>query len=329
MSRKIIVSCFCAAMLLGGCAQKEDILLLERKLHQQEQAMEALQADLGRTSQAMDTVRPGQADLWSEVQAMRVQLAQIQGTLEDMQIATDNIPELQSEVAAVRETATNAEAGLRQVAAELGIELEVYRNKPQTTTAPAVPAPAQQEQTPTAAPSPAATSSQPEASDTSAEPAKPEANADSATLTEPAPALPVATAPASSAEEVPQVDTAQALYDAAYKAFSERRYNAAQQMWKEFEETFPKHKLAANAAFWQGEALYQAQDYANAAITYQRVIEKYSKSNKHRSALLKQGLAFIRVGKENAGKIRLNDVIEKYPKSAEAKRAKAELKKLQ
>ena len=337
MSRRILISCFCTALLLGGCAQKEDVLILERKLYEQEQTLNALKSDLGKTSQEVNDVRPGQADLWSEVQAMKVQLAQIQGNLEDMQARTDAVPEVQTNVTQLQQATKDIEAGLRQIASELGIELEVYKNKP---PAPVAVIPATQV-------APTTTGSTTDSSSTARQPANSQAAVppktkpltesadtkaqdpqDGITLTEPTP--PVAVSPAkqpSKDSEVVPVDTAQQLYDTAYKAFSERRYRDAQTMWAEFETTFPKHSLVSNAVFWQGEALYQAQDYGRAALKYQDVIKKYPKSSKYRSALFKQGLALLKTGKTKAGKIRLNEVVKKFPKSAEAKRAKIELNK--
>lgn len=97
-------------------------------------------------------------------------------------------------------------------------------------------------------------------------------------------------------------------------------------MWAEFVKGFPNDSLVPNALFWQGESFFQMQDYANAVLTYQQVIEKHSKSPKYKAALLKQGIAFFKLKKDQAGKLVLQDLIKKYPNSAEAKRAQAYLK---
>ncbi|WP_239061085.1 tol-pal system protein YbgF [Desulfovibrio sp. JC022] len=123
-------------------------------------------------------------------------------------------------------------------------------------------------------------------------------------------------------------DPAQALYDKGLALFKERKYKDAIRDMAEFTKTFPKHKLVPNAIFWEGECYYQLKDYANAALKYQVVIAKHSKSNKYRSALLKQGLCLIKLGKTKSGRYILEDLVKKAPDSAEAKRAKSIIKNL-
>lgn len=118
----------------------------------------------------------------------------------------------------------------------------------------------------------------------------------------------------------------QDLYQKALENFYAKKYKQAQTMWAEFVKGYPSDPLVPNAIFWQGESFFQLQDYANAALTYQKVIEKHAKSNKYKAALLKQGISFYKLKKDQAGKLVLEDLIKKYPDSAEAKRAQAYLK---
>lgn len=129
-------------------------------------------------------------------------------------------------------------------------------------------------------------------------------------------------------KKVDSADPAQALYDKALVAFKTRKYKNAIRDWAEFSKTFPKHKLVPNSIFWEGECYYQLKDYANAALKYQVIIAKHSKSNKYKSALLKQGLCLIKLGKSKSGRYILEDLIKKAPNSAEAKRAKSIIKNL-
>ncbi|TIH12172.1 tol-pal system protein YbgF [Marinifilum sp. JC120] len=129
-------------------------------------------------------------------------------------------------------------------------------------------------------------------------------------------------------KKVESADPAQALYDKGLALFKERKYKDAIRDMAEFTKTFPKHKLVPNAIFWEGECYYQLKDYANAALKYQVVIAKHSKSNKYRPALLKQGLCLIKLGKTKSGRYILEDLIKKAPDSAEAKRAKSIIKNL-
>jgi TolA-binding protein len=64
------------------------------------------------------------------------------------------------------------------------------------------------------------------------------------------------------------------------------------------------------------------RDYARAILAYQKVIENYKKSNKYRPAMLKQGISFFKMDKKKPGRLVLQDLIDKHPQSAEARRAK-------
>jgi tol-pal system protein YbgF len=117
-------------------------------------------------------------------------------------------------------------------------------------------------------------------------------------------------------------DPAQALYDRAMQNFQSRNYTQARDLWDEFAKTFPEHDLVANALFWQGECFYQMEDYARAVLAYQDVISKHDQSNKYPAAMLKQGASFLRLGKDRAGVLVLEDLIKKFPDQPESARAK-------
>ncbi len=116
-------------------------------------------------------------------------------------------------------------------------------------------------------------------------------------------------------------NTPQLLYENALKAFHNREYDQAKELWAEFAGQFPEHKLVPNAYFWQAECLYQMDEYAQAVLLYDKVISLYPDSSKYSSALLKQGLSLYALDKNKAGRIRLQQLIKDYPDTAEAKRA--------
>ena len=117
-------------------------------------------------------------------------------------------------------------------------------------------------------------------------------------------------------------DTASALYDSGIKAFDDRRYKDAVVSFKDFVATYPKHNLAGNAHFWQGESYFQMKDFARAALAYQEVITKYPGNSKLQSSMLKQGMALYNADKKAAGRERLQELVKRYPNSPEAGRAK-------
>lgn len=118
-------------------------------------------------------------------------------------------------------------------------------------------------------------------------------------------------------------DPATALYNSGTAAFNARRYSDALKIFTDFTANYPKHELASNAWFWQGETNYQLQNYGNAALSYQEVITKFPKSNKMASSMLKQGMSFEKLGKSDAANARYKELISKFPNSPEAKRAKS------
>ena len=117
--------------------------------------------------------------------------------------------------------------------------------------------------------------------------------------------------------------TPQLLYKKALSAFHNREYDQAKELWAEFATQFPKHDLVANAYFWQGECLYQMEKYAQAVLLYDKVISEYEQSGKYPSALLKQGLSLYALDKKKAGRIRLQQLMNDYGDTAEAKRARS------
>ncbi|MEZ6852123.1 tol-pal system protein YbgF [Halodesulfovibrio aestuarii] len=294
---RITIVCLSTLFLLA-CVKQEQVNLLERKLSQQEQQILVLNNSLGSTSQALETVRPEQADIWSELKGMKVSVATLEGQIEDVQTETGTMASLEADVANIKQRITQIEGAMRMMSSQLGIENHL-------------PAPAPQK-TPT----------QPADSGAMLPPQNGQV-----ILGTPPVAVPTPVAPATPPQKVAPEDLAETLYKSALDAFNERRYEDAQRMWSEYEKTYPKSKLAANAKFWQGEAYFQMKNYPRATLAYEDVIKKYPHSNKYPQALLKQGLSFIKQGKTNAGKFRLNQLIEKFPKSVEAKRAKQELAK--
>ena len=121
----------------------------------------------------------------------------------------------------------------------------------------------------------------------------------------------------------------QELYNMALDQFKATNYEAAKATWEEFILANPNHALIPNALFWQGECHYQRQEYPQAILLYQQVIEKYPNSTKYAAAMLKQGVSFITIGKNQAGALVLNDVIKKFPNSPEAERAREFLRGVQ
>ncbi len=114
-------------------------------------------------------------------------------------------------------------------------------------------------------------------------------------------------------------ETAGDLYVQAKEAFDKGKYETAQKLFERFLEAHPRSKRADNAQFWIGEIYYREKWYEKAILEYQKVIETYPKGNKVRSALLKQGLAFLNLGDKDNARLILKELVRKHPDSSEAK----------
>jgi len=299
MPKKILAFCALAVVLgtLPACVtSKKDFDRLTSRVYAQEQEQARQQERLAKIEAEMARSQPVQANSWAELNSMRSQLASITGQLEDYR----RTQEMQGGVTVESLNAKVQELERRNMfmASQLGVTFEEMPQDAPNATLPSATPGAAGPQTP-----PGAEVTQPAAPG----------------------AAPIDAAAPAGQQPQPEVP-GQELYQKALESFYAMKYKEAQTTWAEFVKGFPKDPLVPNAIFWQGECFFQMQDYANAVLTYQKVIEEHSKSNKYTAAQLKQGISFFKLKKDQAGKLVLEDLIKKHPNSAEAKRAQAYLK---
>ncbi|MGH7834276.1 MAG: tol-pal system protein YbgF, partial [Candidatus Binatia bacterium] len=96
----------------------------------------------------------------------------------------------------------------------------------------------------------------------------------------------------------------------------------------EFLKNNPNSELADNAQYWIGECHYALKEFDQAILEFDAVRRKYPNGDKVPAALLKQGFAFAELGDRVDARLILQEVIERYPLSAEATKAKERLKTL-
>lgn len=146
---------------------------------------------------------------------------------------------------------------------------------------------------------------------------------------------PVATAPSKPTPVVPAATTTPAgesapeLYERALKEIREKQaYASGRELMETFLKRYPQHELAVNAAYWVGETYYAEKAYEKAILQFEEIIQKYDDHPKVASAMLKQALAFESTGDKATAKLLLQRVIERFPLSEEAVKAKQQLKQL-
>jgi tol-pal system protein YbgF len=138
-----------------------------------------------------------------------------------------------------------------------------------------------------------------------------------ARLAEQAKAPPAPAAPA---------ETPEALYERGLELIQKQGDFAGGRQWlQEFLQRYPKHDLAVNAMYWIGEGWYGDKKYENAILQFQDVIQKYGDHPKVAAALLKQGLAFHALGDQKNARVILQKLVDTFPLSEEAKKAKEKL----
>lgn len=118
-------------------------------------------------------------------------------------------------------------------------------------------------------------------------------------------------------------------YEIAWHAMEKRDYRLAIDRFKEFLKRHPKSNLADNAQYWIGESHYGLREFDQAIIEFDAVRRRYPQGEKVAGALLKQGYAFAELGERVNARLLLQEVIEKFPESPEAAKAKQRLKSLE
>lgn len=118
-------------------------------------------------------------------------------------------------------------------------------------------------------------------------------------------------------------------YEIAWSALEKRDYRTAIARFKEFLQRHPRSELADNAQYWIGESHYGLREFDQAIIEFDAVRRRYPKGDKVPAALLKQGFAFAELGEKVNARLLLQEVVEKFPDSPEAAKAKSRLKTLE
>lgn len=120
----------------------------------------------------------------------------------------------------------------------------------------------------------------------------------------------------------------EAAYNACYRLFKEGQYVKAREEFVKFLKQHPKTAYSDNAQFWIGETWYVEDKFERAIVEYQKVVKDYPNGDKVPYALLKQGMAFQKLGDKASARIVYNQVIKKYPQTNQARVAKAKLSEL-
>jgi tol-pal system protein YbgF len=117
------------------------------------------------------------------------------------------------------------------------------------------------------------------------------------------------------------------LYMSAYHAYKEGKDEAAREKFMKVLNDYKENEYSDNARFWIAESYYKESKYKDAILAYEELFQKNPNSDKVPGAMLKQGLAFHALKDKKTGDIILEKLIEKFPKSEQAKLAAKKLKR--
>jgi tol-pal system protein YbgF len=132
-------------------------------------------------------------------------------------------------------------------------------------------------------------------------------------------APPAAVAPAGDPEE---------LFNTALATLRRGSLATARSGFEEFLTTFPQHELAAEAQFYLGEALAEAEDTARALEAYALMAERYPRSEKAPTALYRAGTLELGRGNRDAARALFERLVQAYPSSIEAPLARDQIQRL-
>lgn len=134
--------------------------------------------------------------------------------------------------------------------------------------------------------------------------------------------------PPQNIEETDALTEEREAYQKAFNLLRQLQYDPATAAFQNFIKKYPKGRYAHIAQYWLGEASYARRDFKQAITDYQLLIDHYPQSPKLAEAMLKMGYSRWELKAIIGAKTILDQLVEQYPNSSEAKQAQPLLEKL-
>lgn len=119
------------------------------------------------------------------------------------------------------------------------------------------------------------------------------------------------------------------IYREAVAQFNEAEYATALETLNRFIAVGPEEDYMDNALYWMGECLYGLGRYGEALGYFQRVVSEYPDGNKVPDSLLKEALTYERLSDADRARTVLATLVETYPSTDAAERARQRLRDLE
>ncbi len=112
-----------------------------------------------------------------------------------------------------------------------------------------------------------------------------------------------------------------ALFNNAYREYSNKRLDAALNGFAEFVKIYPNHAFADDALYWRGECYLAQGKFLFAIGELERLTRRYPASDKASSALYRIGFAYDKLRDYAKAAEYYFEVVDRYPASDAARRA--------
>jgi tol-pal system protein YbgF len=116
-------------------------------------------------------------------------------------------------------------------------------------------------------------------------------------------------------------DRAMAVFNSAYRAYSNREYAVAMEGFSGFVKAFPDHHYADNALYWRGECYLASGQMLRAIGEFERLASRYPKSDKVPSGLYRIGFVYDKLRDYKKAVEYYFKVVDRFPGTDAARRA--------
>jgi tol-pal system protein YbgF len=114
--------------------------------------------------------------------------------------------------------------------------------------------------------------------------------------------------------------TAKEAYDLAYASVLRKEYEQAEMGFRQFLQSYPRDKLAADATYWLGESYLQRKRYREAAEQFLKITRENPRSAKAPDSLLRLGISLHGLGAKEQACATFAKVSVDYPAASNAVR---------
>jgi tol-pal system protein YbgF len=113
--------------------------------------------------------------------------------------------------------------------------------------------------------------------------------------------------------------------EAGKKSFNNKNYDAAIDQLSNYLKA-PKGKHSEEATYLRGESYFQLKQYKKAIVDFSKFPEQYTHSKLMPQALFRIGQSFDALGMKEDASGFYQELVEKFPKSPEAKKARTKIR---